>query len=105
MTTLFRIFWWCTWVYIIIIDSNFFVYIGTQLRSEVNKILENARTGKLIGSSLDAKVYLHAGSSDTAIKLQELSSASNDADALHRLFITSQVKTRFPKEPFSSTST
>ncbi|TKW41867.1 hypothetical protein SEVIR_1G346000v4 [Setaria viridis] len=73
-------------------DDVDFLGIILELRSEINKILENARTGKLIGSSLDAKVYLHAGSSDTAIKLQELSSASNDADALHRLFITSQVE-------------
>lgn len=62
-----------------------------KLRSDVNKNLENVRTGKLIGSSLDAKVYLHTESSDTVLKLKELSSASNDADALHRLFITSQV--------------
>uniref|UniRef100_A0A453PS06 Zinc finger FPG/IleRS-type domain-containing protein n=1 Tax=Aegilops tauschii subsp. strangulata TaxID=200361 RepID=A0A453PS06_AEGTS len=63
-----------------------------QLRSEVNKILENARTGKLIGASLDAKVYLHAENPDTVSKLKELASATNDADALHRLFITSQVE-------------
>jgi isoleucyl-tRNA synthetase len=68
--------------------SNF---VDKQLRSEVNKILENARTGKLIGSSLDAKVYLHTESAETVSKLNELASASNDADALHRLFITSQV--------------
>lgn len=63
-----------------------------QLRSEVNKILESARTGKLIGASLDAKVYLHAENPDTVSKLKELASATNDADALHRLFITSQVE-------------
>jgi hypothetical protein len=58
----------------------------------VNKILENARTGKLIGSSLDAKVYLYTENTEIVSKLKELSSASNDADALHRLFITSQVR-------------
>ncbi|RLM80431.1 isoleucine--tRNA ligase, chloroplastic/mitochondrial [Panicum miliaceum] len=73
-------------------DDIDFLDIILELRSEVNKILENARTGKLIGSSLDAKVYIHAESSDTALKLKELSSASNDADALHHLFITSQVE-------------
>ncbi|NP_001307124.1 uncharacterized protein LOC100275420 [Zea mays] len=72
-------------------DDVDFLGVILELRSEVNKILENARTGKLIGSSLDAKVYLHTESSDTVLKLKELSSASNDADALHRLFITSQV--------------
>jgi isoleucyl-tRNA synthetase len=67
-------------------------FVDYQLRSKVNKILENARTAKLIGSSLDAKVYLHTESAETVSKLKELSSASNDADVLHRLFITSQVK-------------
>ncbi|KAK3159260.1 hypothetical protein QOZ80_2AG0147910 [Eleusine coracana subsp. coracana] len=72
-------------------DDVDFMSIILELRSEVNKILENARTGKLIGSSLDAKVYLHTESTETVSKLKELSS-SNDADALHRLFITSQVE-------------
>ena len=78
-----------------------------QLRSEVNKILDSARTGKLIGASLDAKGYLHAENPDTVSKLKELASATNDADALHRLFITSQVehlsflKTRGPLSAFN----
>ena len=58
----------------------------------MNKILESARTGKLIGASLDAKVYLYAENADTVSKLKELASATNDADALHRIFITSQVE-------------
>lgn len=62
-----------------------------QLRSEVNKVLENARIGKLIGSSLEAKVILHAADGATLTKLREMCSATNDADALHRIFITSQV--------------
>lgn len=62
-----------------------------QLRTEVNKVLENARIGKLIGSSLEAKVYLHAANETTLSKLQEISQANNDADQLHRIFITSQV--------------
>jgi isoleucyl-tRNA synthetase len=60
----------------------------------VNKILESARTGKLIGSSLEAKVYLHAENANTVSKLKELVSATNDADALHRLFITSEVNSK-----------
>jgi isoleucyl-tRNA synthetase len=62
-----------------------------QLRSEVNKVLENARAGKLIGSSLDAKVFLYATHGSTLAKLQKMCMASNDADSLHRIFITSQV--------------
>ncbi|KAL5208548.1 hypothetical protein ABZP36_032983 [Zizania latifolia] len=73
-------------------DDVDFLSVILELRSEVNKILESARTGKLIGSSLDAKVYLHAENANTVSKLKELSSATNDADALHRLFITSQVE-------------
>ncbi|XP_020110492.1 isoleucine--tRNA ligase, chloroplastic/mitochondrial isoform X2 [Ananas comosus] len=64
-----------------------------ELRSEVNKVLENARIGKLIGSSLEAKVILHAADGATLTKLREMCSATNDADALHRIFITSQVET------------
>ncbi|XP_051192235.1 isoleucine--tRNA ligase, chloroplastic/mitochondrial [Lolium perenne] len=73
-------------------DDVDFLSVILELRSEVNKILETARTGKLIGASLDAKVYLHAENADTVSKLKELASATNDADALHRLFITSQVE-------------
>ncbi|KMZ59640.1 Isoleucine--tRNA ligase [Zostera marina] len=62
------------------------------LRTEVNKVLENARTGKLIGSSLEAKIYLHISDAATSSKLGELHASSNDADALHRIFITSQVE-------------
>ena len=54
-------------------------------------MLEVARTGKLIGSSLEAKVYLHTSDASLASILLEMCSASNDADALHRIFLTSQV--------------
>lgn len=62
-----------------------------QLRTEVNKVLESARTGKLIGSSLDAKVWIHTSDGDVASRLQQLCGASNDADRLHKIFITSQA--------------
>ncbi|KAJ6430920.1 hypothetical protein OIU84_018431 [Salix udensis] len=61
-----------------------------QMRTEVNKVLEVARTGKLIGSSLEAKVYLHTSDASLASRLHEMCTASNEADALHRIFITSQ---------------
>ncbi|XP_043715666.1 isoleucine--tRNA ligase, chloroplastic/mitochondrial isoform X1 [Telopea speciosissima] len=63
-----------------------------ELRTEVNKVLETARGGKLIGSSLDAKVYLYTTDADLASRLHGICVASNDADALHRIFITSQVE-------------
>ncbi|OMO59452.1 Aminoacyl-tRNA synthetase, class Ia [Corchorus capsularis] len=63
-----------------------------ELRTEVNKVLEVARTGKLIGSSLEAKVFLHASDATLASRLLEMCSASNDADTLHRIFLTSQVE-------------
>ncbi|KHG06246.1 Isoleucine--tRNA ligase [Gossypium arboreum] len=63
-----------------------------QLRTEVNKVLEIARTGKLIGSSLEAKVYLHVSDAILASRLLEMCSANYDADALHRIFLTSQVE-------------
>ncbi|KAF9599558.1 hypothetical protein IFM89_038980 [Coptis chinensis] len=63
-----------------------------QLRTEVNKVLETARSGKLIGSSLDAKIYLHSSDADLSSKLHETCASSNDADELHRIFITSQVE-------------
>lgn len=62
-----------------------------QLRTEVNKALEVARSGKLIGSSLEAKVYLHCSNESLAERLNKMCEPSNEADALHRIFITSQV--------------
>ncbi|KAJ3695585.1 hypothetical protein LUZ60_000962 [Juncus effusus] len=73
-------------------DDVDFLSTILELRSEVNKVLENARAGKMIGSSLDAKIFLHASNAATSAKLQEMCSSSNDADTLHRIFITSQVE-------------
>ncbi|KAK1417856.1 hypothetical protein QVD17_26990 [Tagetes erecta] len=63
-----------------------------ELRTEVNKALETARTGKLIGSSLEAKVYLHSSDDKLAARLRNMCEAKIDADSLHRIFITSQVE-------------
>ncbi|KAL0414731.1 UNVERIFIED_CONTAM: Isoleucine--tRNA ligase, chloroplastic/mitochondrial [Sesamum radiatum] len=63
-----------------------------ELRTEVNKVLEVARTMKLIGSSLEAKVYLHASDAGLISRLVDMCSSDNDADTLHRIFLTSQVK-------------
>ncbi|CAI9118806.1 OLC1v1020422C2 [Oldenlandia corymbosa var. corymbosa] len=63
-----------------------------ELRTEVNKVLEVARSGKLIGSSLEAKVFLHTADDSFSGKLTEACESSNDADTLPRIFITSQVE-------------
>ncbi|KAH0733045.1 hypothetical protein KY285_004363 [Solanum tuberosum] len=63
-----------------------------ELRTEVNKALEVARSGKLIGSSLEAKLYLHCSNESLAERLNKMCEPTNEADALHRIFITSQVK-------------
>lgn len=59
----------------------------------MNKVLELARNEKMIGSSLEAKVYLHTADAGMAAKLLEMSEAKNEADTLQRIFITSQVST------------
>ncbi|CAA2962259.1 isoleucine--tRNA ligase, chloroplastic mitochondrial, partial [Olea europaea subsp. europaea] len=63
-----------------------------ELRTEVNKVLKVARGKKLIGSSLEAKVYLHAFDDGLATRLVNMCASENDADTLHRIFITSQVE-------------
>lgn len=63
-----------------------------ELRTEVNKVLEFARTEKLIGSSLEAKVYIHTPDASLANRLHQMCEAEIDADSLHRLFITSQAE-------------
>ncbi|XP_075113291.1 isoleucine--tRNA ligase, chloroplastic/mitochondrial isoform X1 [Nicotiana tabacum] len=63
-----------------------------ELRTEVNKALEVARNGKLIGSSLEAKVYLYCSNESLAERLKKMCKPTNDADALNRIFITSQVE-------------
>lgn len=54
-------------------------------------MLEVARTGKLVGASLEAKVHIYTSDATMASQLSELCTTKIDADSLHRLFITSQV--------------
>lgn len=54
-------------------------------------MLEVARTKKLIGSSLEAKVFLYASDGGLASRLVGLCAPENEADMLHRIFLTSQV--------------
>ncbi|MGL5925154.1 isoleucine--tRNA ligase [Chroococcidiopsis sp.] len=71
-----------------------------QLRTEVNKVLEQARTEKAIGSSLEAKVLLYVADTNLRQRLQFLnpntdaqpSTHSNGVDELRYLFITSGVE-------------
>jgi isoleucyl-tRNA synthetase len=68
-----------------------------QVRGEVNRVIEQARAGKLVGASLDGKVYLYVSAPDLQQSLTSLSGSNEGVDALHRIFLTSQVPTHsFP---------
>lgn len=73
-----------------------------QLRTEVNRVLEVARTGKLIGANLDAKVHIYTSDAIMASQLSELCATKIDADTLQRLFITSQVCLQLEVFPVTS---
>jgi isoleucyl-tRNA synthetase len=61
------------------------------LRSEANKTLEQARSAKAIGSSLQAKLVVHAP--ELQVQLAALNPAKgNGVDELRYLFLTSQVE-------------
>lgn len=66
------------------------------LRDEVNKVLEQARANKAIGSSLDAKVVIYVPDLDLRQQLQAMnrdnSLEGNRVDELRYLFLTSQVE-------------
>lgn len=69
-----------------------------ELRQEVNKVLEQARTEKAIGSSLEAKVLLYVADTELRATLKRLnpddsiSTDSNHVDELRYLFLVSQVE-------------
>ncbi|MBD2204100.1 isoleucine--tRNA ligase [Calothrix sp. FACHB-1219] len=64
-----------------------------QLRTEVNKVLEQARIEKLIGSSLEAKVLLYINNEQLRASVKTLNpDKGNGIDELRYLFITSQVE-------------
>jgi len=67
-----------------------------QIRAEVNKVLEQARAEKAIGSSLQAKILLYVPDQTLRQTLQMLnpsdSLAGNGVDELRYLFLTSQVE-------------
>ncbi|MEO0373771.1 MAG: class I tRNA ligase family protein, partial [Cyanobacteria bacterium P01_A01_bin.17] len=67
-----------------------------QVRQDVNKVLEEARSAKTIGSSLEAKVQLHVADHNLQQTLADLNPASdqetNGIDELRYLFLASQVE-------------
>ncbi|HEY9640081.1 MAG TPA: isoleucine--tRNA ligase [Coleofasciculaceae cyanobacterium] len=67
-----------------------------DIRQEVNKVLEQARVAKEIGSSLEAKVLLYVSDLQLKQTLQAMNPANslsgNQVDELRYLFLTSQVE-------------
>lgn len=67
-----------------------------ELRTEANKVLEQARVAKDIGSSLEAKLLVYVADGAWRQELQALnpadSLASNGVDELRYLFLASQVE-------------
>ena len=66
-----------------------------QIRTEVNKVMEQARVEKAIGSSLDAKVLLYVPEPELRQQLESFNradSSGNGVDELRYLFLASQVE-------------
>jgi len=67
-----------------------------KVRQEANRVLEQARNDKAIGSSLEAKLLLYVADLDLRQKLTAMnpsgSLSSNRVDELRYLFLTSQVE-------------
>jgi isoleucyl-tRNA synthetase len=67
-----------------------------DIRAEVNKVLEQARAEKAIGSSLEAKLLLHVPDVALRQQLQRFNPTDgltrNHVDELRYLFLTSQVE-------------
>lgn len=63
-----------------------------SIRDDVNKVLEQARMDKMIGSSLEAKILLYVKDEGLRAKVKPLSETSNSVDELRYIFITSQVE-------------
>ena len=64
-----------------------------DLRTEANKVLEQARTGKDIGSSLEAKLLVYVNDPNLRSLLETLNQTTgNHVDELRYLFLASQVE-------------
>lgn len=64
-----------------------------EIRLDVNKVLEQARVEKMIGSSLEAKILLYISDAELLSAIKSLNASnSNGVDELRYLFITSLVE-------------
>ncbi|OAE20819.1 hypothetical protein AXG93_1748s1250 [Marchantia polymorpha subsp. ruderalis] len=63
-----------------------------HVREEVNRVLKQARTGKLVGASLEAKVYVHSSHQKLHQRLQGFPRSVEGVDSFNRIFLTSQVE-------------
>ncbi|HEY9845752.1 MAG TPA: class I tRNA ligase family protein, partial [Candidatus Caenarcaniphilales bacterium] len=77
-----------------------------QIRTEVNRVLEQARAEKAIGSSLEAKVLLYIPDKSLRRQLEalnpEIGAVTNGVDELRYLFLASQVELLESSQPLSS---
>lgn len=77
------------------------------IRQEVNKVLEQARTAKDIGSSLEAKALIYVADADLRQTLTAMNpdnaidSRNNHVDELRYLFLVSQVEVLDSAEPLA----
>lgn len=75
-----------------------------DIRTEVNKVLEQARTDKFIGSPLEAKLLLYVADEPWREELELFnpdSLSGNGVDELRYLFLTSQVELLDSASPLS----
>lgn len=64
-----------------------------QVRGEANKVLEQARTGRLIGANMDAKAYIYVSDEALSARFSKLSGGIGDGiDQLRSILLTSQVE-------------
>jgi isoleucyl-tRNA synthetase len=63
-----------------------------RIRGDVNKVLEQARTEKLIGSSLEAIALIYLSDEKLSTAIEPLNVSGNGIDELRYLFLTSSVQ-------------
>ena len=68
------------------------IQVVREIRSEMQKALEQARRDKVLGSSLEARIGLHTDAASLSDALARFGGASNGVDELRYLFIVSQVE-------------
>ena len=69
------------------------------VRAEVNKVVEAARVGKLVGANMDAKVYLHTLDAEVADGLRPMGGSSGEGvDRLRYILLASQVEVMETRE-------